>query len=220
MYDNIERYFNACDHCGDCCALPGIFLPEQIGLLSNHLNMDREQLFRKYLIAELFTPHVDMVPCFVISPVKTASNGLRENKLLSDSDYAHIRHGQCVFRDGAGRSCRVHEHKPFGCTLLICGKMTMAKPIMLNKTYYYHRWLGSQAILFSIFPELGTLYERLLAIVSKPPKKGKDRSAAFRKANSIIGTEMAAIMNGHSSPDKPFYRGTEELPEIIIALSE
>jgi Fe-S-cluster containining protein len=208
VYNNIERYFNACDHCGECCTLPGIFLPDQIDLLANHLNIDREELFRKYLIAELFTPHVESVPCFVISPVKAAASGLRENNLLSDSNYAHIRDAPCVFRDKDSRSCRVHEHKPFGCTLLICSKMTMARPIVLNKTYYYHRWLGSQNILFSIFPELGTLYERLLDALSNLPKEGNERKAAFRKGNAIIGTEMAFSMNGRSCPGKPFYRGT------------
>lgn len=208
MYTNIERYFNACDQCGECCTLPGIFLPDQIDPLANHLNLDREQLFRRYLIAELFTPHVESVPCFVVSPVKTATNGLREHKLLSDSDYAHIRHGQCIFRDRDSRSCQVHEHKPFGCTLLICGKMTMAKPITLNKTYYYHQWLGSQAILFSIFPELGTLYEKLVDAVSNLPKEGSARKTAFRKGNAIISTEMAAAMNGHACRGRPFYRGT------------
>jgi Fe-S-cluster containining protein len=206
MYNNIERYFNACDNCGACCTIPGIFLPDQIDLLADRLNLDREQLFRKYLIAELFTPHVDSVPCFVLSPVKTIGNGLRVNNLLSDSGYADIRHAPCIFRDADSRSCSVHEHKPFGCTLLICGKMTRAKPITLNKTYYYHQWLDSQDILFSISPELGILYGKLLSALSNLPKEGRDRTAAFRKGNTIIGTEMAVVMNGGLCAGRPFYR--------------
>jgi hypothetical protein len=188
--------------------IPGIFLPDQIDLLAGHLSLDREQLFRKYLIAELFTPNVESTPCFVISPVKAAFDGRRLGNLLSDRGYALVRREYCIFRDKAALSCGIHEHKPFGCALLICGKMTKAKPILLNKAYYYHRWLDSQAILFSVFPELGNMYERLLDAVLNLPPQGKARTKALMRGNAIIGTEMATMMNGHSSHGKPFYRGT------------
>ncbi len=49
--------------------------------------------------------------------------------------------------------------------MLICRKMTKAGSLLLNKTYYYHQWAPSQNIPFSIFPEIGETYKRLLAAV-------------------------------------------------------
>jgi Fe-S-cluster containining protein len=209
IYQNLEQYFGPCENCGDCCAIPGIFLPHEIDLLGNHLQLDRENLFRTYLIAELFTPHAESVPAFVISPVKTISHGGRDEMFLSDGRYARVRDAACIFRNSAARSCGIHEHKPFGCTLLICGRMTKARPLMLNKTYYYHRWLDSQAILFSIFPGLAPLYQRLIETVSPLPMPGKNRIAALAKGNAIIGIEMSEMMNGRRSRQPPFYRGPE-----------
>jgi len=80
---------------------------------------------------------------------------------------------------------------------------------MLNKTYYYHRWLDSQAILFSIFPELAPLYRKLIETVSPLPMPGKNRIAALAKGNAIIGIEMSEMMNGRRSQEPSFYRGPE-----------
>lgn len=209
IYQDLEQYFGPCENCGACCAIPGIFLPHEIDLLGNHLHLDRENLFRTFLIAELFTPNVESAPAFVISPVKTIPNGARNEKFLSDGPYAKIRNTACIFRNSAAHSCSIHDHKPFGCSLLICGKMTKARPLILNKTYYYHRWFDSQAILFSIFPELALLYRKLLETVFPLPMPGKNRSAALLKGNAIIGIEMSEMMNGISR-ERSFYR----IPEL------
>ena len=144
----------------------------------------------------------------MISPVKTIPNGTRHEKFLSDSPYAMVRNAACVFRNSAAHSCSIYGHKPFGCSLLICDKMTRAKPLMLNKTYYYHQWFNSQAILFSIFPELAPLYRKLLKTVFPLPMPGKNRAAALLKGNAIIGDEMSEMMNG-SSREGSFYRVPE-----------
>lgn len=81
---------------------------------------------------------------------------------------------------------------------------------MLNKTYYYHQWLESQSMLFSIFPELAPLYRKLLEAVSPLPRPGKNRTAALMKGNSIIGIEMSEMMNGRRSQERSFYRGVDE----------
>jgi Fe-S-cluster containining protein len=184
MHKNIERYFEPCDNCGACCKTPGIFLPDQIDLLVRHLRMDREEFFRRYLIAELFTPHVESVPAFVLAPVKTDSEGNRTGSYLSDAQYARAADKNCIFRDNAAALCGVHEYKPFGCSLLICGKMTRAKPITLNKTYYYHRWINSQEILFTVFPQLVRLYQELNRLILKLPSGGLDRRISLKKGNS------------------------------------
>ena len=88
MFKNPGLYFESFDNCGDCCRIPGIFLPPEIDPLGNHLGMDREELFRRFLIAELFTPAVKLSPAFVISPVKQ-TGGKRYADLLSDHGYAH-----------------------------------------------------------------------------------------------------------------------------------
>jgi hypothetical protein len=129
--------------------------------------------------------------------------------LLSDGHYTEVRDEACIFRRRAARSCSIHAHKPFGCSLLICGRMTKAKPLMLNKTYYYHRWLDSQTILFSIFPELAPLYRKLIETVSPLPMPGTSRIAALTEGNAIIGIEMSEMMNGRRSQQRAFYRGPE-----------
>ncbi len=205
MYTDLEKYFEDCQNCGECCKIPGIFLPEQVDLLGEHLNLNREQLFRKYFIAELFAPNIQSVPVFVISPVTADGSGERFPNLLSDREFENINHLHCIFRDNGTMSCRIHEFKPFGCHLLICGKMTKAKPITLNKTYYYHKWLDSQKILFSIFPDLESAYHKLLSILSGLPKTEEERGMALDKGNEVINVEMANIMNGHPNLGRPFY---------------
>ena len=37
MYWNPERYFGACDNCGTCCTMPGIFLPQELDPVTDHL---------------------------------------------------------------------------------------------------------------------------------------------------------------------------------------
>ena len=208
VYRNLENYFGACDNCGTCCTIPGIFLPPEIDLLAEHLKLDRAELFRTYLIAELFTPDVESVPAFVISPVKKTPDGQRNDKLLSDGAYAQIRNAPCIFRNSSGRSCGIHAHKPFGCTLLICGRMTKARPLVLNKTYYYHRWLDSQAILFSVFPGLEPLYRELLHTVWPLPMSEKSRSTALMKGNTLIAGDISEVMNGRRGGERPFYHET------------
>ncbi len=141
-----------------------------------------------------------------MSPVKVLPDGVRQEKFLADNAYAHNRNGLCIFRSTLDRSCRIHAHKPFGCTLLICGKMTRAKPLMLNKTYYYHQWHDSQEIVFSIFPGLASLHRKLVETISPLPMPGRRRTAALTAANAIIHDEMYGMMNGCHSRDNSFYR--------------
>lgn len=81
---------------------------------------------------------------------------------------------------------------------------------MLNKTYYYHQWLESQSILFSIFPELDPLYRKLLEAVSPLPMPGKNRTTALQKGNSVISVEISEMMNGRRSGERAFYRGFDQ----------
>jgi hypothetical protein len=166
--------------------------------------MDREELFRRILIAELFTPAIKASPAFMISPVKQTC-GERHADFLSDRNYAHALQRRCIFRDEGARSCGVHGVKPFGCTLLICGKMTKARPIVLNKTYYYHQWTGSQDILFSIFPKLERAYRNLLDAVGNLPDDETNRGRALKKGNEIIRDELSVILNGHRGTGRTFY---------------
>jgi Fe-S-cluster containining protein len=209
VFHELESHFEACDNCGSCCSIPGIFLPHEIDLLADRLMLDRAGLFRTYLIAELFTPDVESAPAFVIAPVKAAPDGGRETKLLSDSAYAGIKGARCIFRSGPARRCGIHAHKPFGCALLICRKMTKAGPLLLNKTYYYHRWIESQTILFSIFPGLERIYGKLCDTVSPLPLVRKSRNAALTEGNAIIANEMAELMNGGRNTARPFYRAAD-----------
>lgn len=208
MYKDLEKYFNDCQNCGERCRVPGIFLPAQIEALAEHLDISSEELFRRYLIAELFTPNVNSAPVFVISPVMADSEGYRLSNRLFDSEYAATQDLHCIFRDNETRSCIIHKFKPFGCNLLICGKMTKARPITLNKTYYYHKWLDSQGIIFSIFPGLGAEHEKLLAAVSNLSEDEEKRAEKLDRGNEIIGIDMGNLMNGIPTIGKPFYPNT------------
>jgi hypothetical protein len=149
---------------------------------------------------------VESVPVFLLSPVKTLPGGGRYDKFLSDTQYARSRDGMCVFRNTREGSCSIHAEKPFGCTLLICGKMTKAKPLVLNKTYYYHHWIDAQEIIFSIFPPLASLHRKLVRALSPLPLPGSSRRAALMTANAIINHEMYEMLNGCQSQGYSFYR--------------
>ena len=206
MNKNPEQCFEACSNCGECCRIPGIFLPREVDPLGSYLGLDRKELFRRYLIAELFAPNAASPPVFVISPVKTRSSGERCDHFLSDHAYAHDLKQQCIFRDPQARSCTIYGVKPFGCSMLMCGKMTKAGPLLLRKTYYYHQWSRSQHILFSVFPALEEVYQRLLnAVMERTGDKG-ERTAALMRGNEIIGVEIAGILNGRAEMSEPFYR--------------
>jgi Fe-S-cluster containining protein len=206
VYKNPEQYFEACNNCGECCRIPGIFLPREVDPLGSYLRLDRRELFRRYLIAELFTPNVTSPPVFVISPVKTRSSSKRCDHFLSDHAYARDLQQQCIFRDPRARACTIHSVKPFSCSMLICRKMTKAGPLLLNKTYYYHQWAPSQDILFSIFPELEEVYRRLLAAVMELSSDNAERIEALMRGNEIIRVEITGILNGRAGTSKPFYR--------------
>ncbi len=205
IYKNLEKYFQECDNCGDCCKVPGVFIPEQIDELAKYLKLDHGQLLKKYLIVELCSPSDNVAPVFAISPVKADSNGNRLPNLFFDTDYVNIRHLYCIFRDNETKSCKIHQLKPFGCALLICEKMTYANSIELNKTYYHHKWKESQNLLFEIFPKLEPVYKELVSTVSFIPKLEKKREMIFNKRNQLINVEMSNIFNGHPISGTPIY---------------
>jgi len=204
IYDDLEGYFEKCDHCGECCKIPGVFLPEQIDALAIHLHLDHSELFRHYLIVELCSPSDNLAPVFVVSPVK-ANNGLRLPNLFFDNAYVNIRHLPCIFRNNETKSCIIQKLKPFACRLLICEKMTRANSISLNKTYYYHKWRDSQ-ILFLIFPELKSIYNELVSTISFLPRYEEKRTKIINKRNQLINVEISNILNGHSIEGTTIYQ--------------
>jgi hypothetical protein len=76
--------------------------------------------------------------------------------------------------------------------------MTKAKPIELNKSFYYYKWITSQNIIFSIYPEIEAFYKQLSETVSKIP-------IALEARNKIINNEIATIFNGHPIAGMPIY---------------
>jgi len=158
-------------NCGQCCKIPGIFLPEQLDHLKDSLHLDMEELFRGYLIAELFTPSEDLDPIFILSPVKADESGERIPVFFADGNYHHIRHLHCIFWNNDKRECAIYDKKPFGCSVLLCDKMTETEPILIRKQYYYHKWLDYQNILFGIFPHLEE-YTFQLQEVSSSGRRG------------------------------------------------
>jgi Fe-S-cluster containining protein len=189
IYKDLDQYFNPCTNCGECCKIPGQFLPSQIVTLAEHLKMDIDQLFNRYLIAELCAPDDTTSPVFVLSPVKVDEGGNRFPVRFMDMDYTTILDKYCIFRDNERGTCVINKVKPFACGLLLCPKMTLDKSLSLDKSYYFHKWKDRQDIIFSIFPELRDISERLRSSVNWMAKTRKLR-------NNIICTEIARVMNG------------------------
>jgi Fe-S-cluster containining protein len=205
IYKDLRKYFDECDNCGECCKIPGVLLPEQIDVLANHFNLDRKELFERYLIAELCAPNEAVPPAFVLSPIKVGPNGDRFPGKIFDNNYVNIRDFYCVFRDNEAGICSIHDIRPFGCALLICSKMTKAKPIELNKTFYFHKWIQTQDIVFSIYPELKVIYEELVKTVSLLPTLEEEKAKILGARNKIINEDIATIFNGHPVAGMPIY---------------
>lgn len=191
IYKNLERYFNPCINCGECCKTPGVFLPEQIYTLSEHLKLDIESLFQTYLIAEICSPNDKTTPVFVLSPVKVDEKGNRYPFHFMDTNYINAQDKLCIFRDTQNKVCKIHKNKPFACALLICQKMTMDKSLSLEKSFYFHKWKDNQDIILSIHPELKDVCEKLEHSV-------KSIDDSYKTRNDIINKEISTILNGRT----------------------
>lgn len=189
IYKNLERYFNPCINCGECCKIPGVFLPEQISTISAHMKIDTEELFKKFLIAEICSLNDTMTPVFVLSPVKVDEKGERYPLHFMDTNYINVRDKFCIFRDNQNKMCTIHENKPFACALLICEKMTADKSLSLEKSFYFHKWKNQQDIIYSVFPELKDVCDRLEHSV-------KSIADSYKSRNDIINKEISMIING------------------------
>lgn len=194
-----EKYFGDCLNCGDCCHLPGDLLPEQIDILANHFKLDRKQLFEKYLIIQIFAPNEGVPPAFLVSPVKADRNGNRVPKKMVDQEYMNIRHLDCIFRDHVSKGCSVHEIKPFACDFLVCAKATRANPVVLDKTFFYHHWLNSVEVVFSVYPELQALYEQLKETALRLSQLESEKAQAIEDRNRISGLMLQTIMGSNTN---------------------
>jgi len=189
IYKNLDKYFEKCDNCGECCKIPGVLLPEQLTLIAEHLEISTQELFEKHLITELCSPDDYITPVFALSPVKVNANGERHPFHLMDSEYINIKNLHCIFFDKENSKCKIHKVKPFGCDLLICSKMTNDKEINLEKSYYFHKWQSHQNILYDFYPDLEQTANDLNNVVSSIQN-------SFAKRNEIINIRISTIMNG------------------------
>ena len=192
------RSAGACVHCGECCRVPGILLPDQVEVLADFLDIDRQGLFHRYLIAELCTPADELPPAFVLAPVKAEEDGRRLPHRLLDFDYRMTGHLWCIFRDPGKRRCTVHPVKPFGCSTLICSRTTQGQPIAYDKTHYYWQWIHAQDMIFSILPELEPLWVRVEQVVRRFRKTPRLRREMLAERNRLLKNDVARILNGRA----------------------
>jgi Fe-S-cluster containining protein len=200
MFENLDSYFAECTNCGDCCHTPGDLLPEQVDILANHFRLDRRQLFDKYMVLQIFAPDPGAPPAFLVSPVKSDRNGKRLPQKIVDRAYLDIKHLDCIFRDQASNSCSVHDVKPFACGFLVCAKATRANPILLNNLFFYHRWIDSLDIIFSVYPGLQLLHKQLTEIALRFSRLEKQKTQAIEERNRVTGLAVRTIMG---APEKP-----------------
>jgi Fe-S-cluster containining protein len=191
------KYVEECTHCGDCCETPGMLLPEQIDVLARHFNMTGKELFDHYLIIQMWAPTHGfgrpddcVAPVFVVSPVRAKRDGNRFPQMIYDLSYSKIHNLHCIFRDMNKNRCSIHEIKPFECTLTACPRMTKDRSIYLGKSFYYHKWKDSQALVFSVYPELRPMYKKLKKNMSILRK-------SFELRNRVMNEEIATIFNGN-----------------------
>lgn len=188
MREGPTNYFDDCGNCGKCCKLPGIFLPEQVEELARRFRLGINELFGRYLIAELYTPGAEFDPIFMLYPVKIIDEaGNRIPVFFADQEYHRLRHLQCVFRSRESMSCDIHTAKPFGCSELLCRKMINTDPVLRGKCYYYYKWLDAQQLIFDVFPAIEKIFPDLLG-AAMPGKAGVREITAY--INRFICREM------------------------------
>ena len=191
MYSELEP----CIECGDCCRIPGMFLPGQIKELARHLSMEPEELFSTYLIAYLWapadrlkTPSECVTPVFVLAPVKADLSGKRLPQKMYETSYDAYPNNYCIFRDRLRGRCTIDGKKPFECTIRACPRRTRDGAIFLGKSFYYHKWKDSRELLFSICEELKPVYKKLEKCTQKIRKSLEQR-------NQIMDEEIANLFN-------------------------
>jgi hypothetical protein len=191
------NFFDQCTHCGECCTIPGMFLPEQIDVLAAHLAITRKALFTHYLIAHLWAPTDNyaspddcVAPVFILSPVRATEEGKRLPQKIFDINYGKATQLHCIFRDRLHNRCGIYQNRPFECALTLCSKMTKDKPLYIGKNYYYHKWKNAQEIPLSMFPQIRPAYEKLQRSV-----EGMRNSFQFR--NIVMNGEIASFLNGY-----------------------
>lgn len=190
IYRNLELYFDPCINCGDCCKVPGVFLPQQIEALAAHFGMGNKELFNRYLVAELYAPDEHSTPVFMLSPVKARIDGSRLPQRVFDPAYLQVRYLHCIFRDGVARTCTIDAVKPFECAAMLCQKMTGDNPFYVDKAYFYRKWKHAQDLVFDIFPDLRAVWERLEGAM-------QGIRASTEERNHLVNYEVtAAFQNG------------------------
>jgi len=194
VFKNLDDYFEPCTNCGDCCHMPGDLLPEQVDILANHLRMNRKELFDRYLVVQLFAPNDTMPPAFLVSAAKVDQKGVRMAQKMVDQEYVDTHHLDCIFRDKAAKGCSVHQIKPFGCAFLICAKTTKANPVLLNKAFFYHRWIDSQDIIFSVYPALEPIHKQLTEVAAKLAQVETEKAKAVEERNRLSVLAFNAVM--------------------------
>lgn len=196
IYQNLELYFDPCTNCGECCKIPGVFLPQQIEALAAHFGLDRKELFNRYLVAELYAPDEHSTPVFMIYPVKVRLDGKRLPQRVFDPAYYQVRYLHCIFRDNLAKACTIDALKPFECAAMLCQKMTGDKPFYVEKAYFYRKWKGAQDLVFDIFPDLRAVWERLEGAM-------QDLRRSTQERNRIMNYELAAgFRSGTEDPGK------------------
>jgi len=190
LFDGLGEYFADCANCGDCCHAPGDLLPQQIDVLATHMGLDRVQVFRKYLIVQIFADKERDIPAFLAAPVKVTPDGKRLPHKMVDQNYMNVRHLNCIFRDQVSQNCSIHHIKPFACKFLICSKCTRANPILLNKAFFYHHWIKAQDIIMSVYPEVAEVYQRIVELISNCPDSERKRIVQERNRLSLIAYQI------------------------------
>jgi hypothetical protein len=193
----VYNHLEPCTRCGNCCSIPGIFLPEQIAPLAAHFNLRPRELFEHYLIVQMraladtfFCPSNCAPPVFVLSPVKVDMAEKRLPQRMADRVYDQKRLLYCTFFDQKSNACVIQKLKPFECCLTACSKMTKAQSLYLEASFYYHKWKDCQELIFSILPELRPLYKKL-------EKSSQRMRESFERRNRIIRDEIAPLFDGH-----------------------
>lgn len=195
--ETIGDYFRPCSNCGDCCKIPGLFLPQQVEGLAEHFGISARELFDRHLIAELGHAGDNKPVVLVLSPVKMDRAGTRLPHRIIDAEYSSIRDHYCIFYDTRERKCTIHAMKPFDCDTMLCAKMTGSKPFSLDKGYFYHQWVQRQDLVHSMFPGLGRLHASLI--------EGAHRvQEAIELRNRTINEEVAQIVCGKTVKSLPF----------------
>jgi hypothetical protein len=64
----------------------------------------------------------------------------------------------------------------------------------LDRSFFYHQWIGAQDIIFSVYPELENIYKQLVETAAKLSLLEQEKAKTIEERNRLSQLAFAVIM--------------------------